>query len=185
MAAGRAGLALLPSGQATFDKVASLEVDGPQGKKNVDLIFVQGTAQTPQPVWVENGKFFGALVGLGAASRGLRRQSGQDAGGAGCGDRRARASDGEEVPDRRRQAAGAVQQRQDVRRGSASASSQHQYVLTERRQDRLASALPRRLSCRPERASSTARARRSSRACGTATCTSATTSRPSASSRLE
>src|SRR5438067_2800360 len=65
MAAGQAGLALLPSGRATFDKVASLQVDGPQGKKSVDLIFVKGTALTPQPVWVENGKFFGLLSGLG------------------------------------------------------------------------------------------------------------------------
>ena len=65
MAAGRTGLTLLPSGRATFDKVASLQVGGPQGKKNVDLIFVKGTSLTPQPVWVENGKFFGVLSGLG------------------------------------------------------------------------------------------------------------------------
>ena len=35
-------MALLPSGKATFEKVTSLDVDGPQGKKNVDLIFVKG-----------------------------------------------------------------------------------------------------------------------------------------------
>jgi len=64
LAAGVGGLALLPSGKATFQKVTSLDVDGPQGKKHVDLVLMRGTAQTPQPYWVENGKFFGALVGL-------------------------------------------------------------------------------------------------------------------------
>jgi len=63
LAAGSAGMALLPSGKATFQKVTSLDVDGPQGKKHVDLVLMRGTAQTPQPYWVENGKFFGALVG--------------------------------------------------------------------------------------------------------------------------
>jgi hypothetical protein len=64
LATGRMGLALLPSGKATFDKVTSLDVDGPQGRKPVDLILLRGTSQTPQPVWVEGGKFFAALQGL-------------------------------------------------------------------------------------------------------------------------
>jgi hypothetical protein len=63
-AAGPAGLPLLPSGRATAQKVTSLDVDGPQGKKSVDLMLVKGLSQTPQPVWVDNGKFFGSLVGL-------------------------------------------------------------------------------------------------------------------------
>jgi imidazolonepropionase-like amidohydrolase len=84
LAAGRAGLTLLPSGKATFDKVTSLDVDGPQGKKHVDLILLRGTSQTPQPVWVENGKFFGALQGLGLLPTGYegnldRMQAAQDA----------------------------------------------------------------------------------------------------------
>jgi hypothetical protein len=84
MAAGRAGLALLPSGRANFDKVASLDVDGPQGKKHLDLIMIRGVAQTPQPVWVENGKFFGELVGLGLLPAGYeanldKMQAAQDA----------------------------------------------------------------------------------------------------------
>ena len=58
LTAGNAGMALLPSGKATFDKVASLDVDGAQGTKHVDLILLKGTSQSPQPVWVENGKFF-------------------------------------------------------------------------------------------------------------------------------
>jgi imidazolonepropionase-like amidohydrolase len=64
LAARIAGLALLPSGKATFDKVTSLDIDGPHGRKHVDLILVRGTSQTPQPVWVEGGKFFGTLQGL-------------------------------------------------------------------------------------------------------------------------
>src|SRR5438876_5789857 len=65
LTAGNAGMALLPSGKATFEKVASLDVDGSQGTKHVDLILLKGTSQSPQPVWVENGKFFGLLSGLG------------------------------------------------------------------------------------------------------------------------
>jgi imidazolonepropionase-like amidohydrolase len=64
LAARIAGLALLPSGKATFDKVTSLDIDGPHDRKHVDLILVRGTSQTPQPVWVEGGKFFGTLQGL-------------------------------------------------------------------------------------------------------------------------
>jgi imidazolonepropionase-like amidohydrolase len=84
MAAGNAGLALLPSGHATYDKVASLDVDGPQGKKTVDLVMVKGVGQTPQPVWVDNGKFFGALVGLNLLPAGYeanaeKMQAAQDA----------------------------------------------------------------------------------------------------------
>jgi imidazolonepropionase-like amidohydrolase len=84
LAAGSAGMALLPSGKATFQKVTSLDVDGPQGKKHVDLILMRGIAQTPQPYWVENGKFFGALVGLALLPEGYeanmdRMQVAQDA----------------------------------------------------------------------------------------------------------
>lgn len=84
MAAGNAGLALLPSGRAAFDKVTSLEIDGPQGKKTVDLIMVKGVGQTPQPVWVENGKFFALLLGLNLMPAGYegnadKMQAAQDA----------------------------------------------------------------------------------------------------------
>jgi len=84
LALGRAGMALLPSGKATFDKVASLDVAGPQGTKHVDLVLLKGTSQTPQPVWVENGKFFGALQGLDLLPAGYegnvdKMQAAQDA----------------------------------------------------------------------------------------------------------
>ena len=84
LAAGVGGLALLPSGKATFQKVTSLDVDGPQGKKHVDLVLMRGTAQTPQPYWVEKRKFFGALVGLSILPAGYegnqeKMQAAQDA----------------------------------------------------------------------------------------------------------
>jgi imidazolonepropionase-like amidohydrolase len=84
MSAGAAGLALLPSGRASFDKVASLDVNGPRGTKHVDLVLVSGLGQTPQPVWVENGKFFGQLVGLNLLPAGYeanaeKMQAAQDA----------------------------------------------------------------------------------------------------------
>ena len=64
LAAGRAGMALLPSGKAELEKIAELEIDGAEGKKRVALQLLRGTSQTPQPVWTEGDKFFGALVGL-------------------------------------------------------------------------------------------------------------------------
>ena len=84
LAAGHAGMALLPSGKATFNKVTSLDVSGPQGTKHVDLVLLKGTTQTPQPVWVENGKFFAAMNGLGILPAGYegnldKMQAAQDA----------------------------------------------------------------------------------------------------------
>jgi imidazolonepropionase-like amidohydrolase len=83
-AAGSAGVALLPSGRATLQKIRSVEVDGPQGKKTVDLVMVKGVGQSPQPYWVDNGKFFGALVGLNLLPAGYegnadKMQAAQDA----------------------------------------------------------------------------------------------------------
>jgi hypothetical protein len=84
MAAGTAGLALLPSGKADFDKATSLDVNGPQGTKHVDLVLVRGVGQSPQPVWVENGRFFGLLQGLNLLPAGYegnaeKMQAAQDA----------------------------------------------------------------------------------------------------------
>lgn len=64
LSTGRVGLALLPSGKLTFDKVTSLQVTGPQGATNVDLVLLRGTTQTPQPIWIEGGKFFAAIGAL-------------------------------------------------------------------------------------------------------------------------
>ncbi|MEA3059492.1 MAG: hypothetical protein QOE50_904, partial [Sphingomonadales bacterium] len=84
LALSRTGMALLPSGKGTFDKVASLDVSGPQGTKHIDLVLLKGAAQTPQPVWVEGGKYFGALQGLGLLPAGYegnldKMQAAQDA----------------------------------------------------------------------------------------------------------
>ena len=84
LAAGATGMALLPSGKASFQKVTSLDIDGPQGKKHVDLILMRGTSQTPQPYWIENGKFFGGLFGLAVLPAGYegnmdKMQAAQDA----------------------------------------------------------------------------------------------------------
>ena len=84
MTEGAAGGALLPSGHASLDKVASLDVQGPQGTKHVDLVLVNGIAQSPQPVWVENGKFFAQLAGLNLIPAGYegnvdKMQAAQDA----------------------------------------------------------------------------------------------------------
>jgi hypothetical protein len=84
LAAGSAGMALLPSGRAEFDKAASLDISGPAGAKHVDLILVKGTSQTPQPVWVENGKFFASVGGLSLLPAGYegnldKLQAAQDA----------------------------------------------------------------------------------------------------------
>jgi imidazolonepropionase-like amidohydrolase len=84
LAVGRAGMTLLPSGKANLQKVTELEVDGPQGKKTVELQLLRGTAQTPQPVWTHDGKLFGALVGLSLLPAGYegnqdKMQAAQDA----------------------------------------------------------------------------------------------------------
>jgi imidazolonepropionase-like amidohydrolase len=84
LVAGSAGMALLPSGRASLTKITQVDVDGPQGKKTVELQLLRGTAQTPQPIWTSDGKFFGALVGLNVLPAGYegnmgKMQAAQDA----------------------------------------------------------------------------------------------------------
>jgi len=84
VAAGQAGLALLPSGHATFDKATSLQIDGPGGRKTVDLVLVKGIAQSPIPTWVENGEFFASVGSLALMPAGYednlaKMQAAQDA----------------------------------------------------------------------------------------------------------
>jgi imidazolonepropionase-like amidohydrolase len=84
LALGKAGMSLLPSGRASFDKAASLDVSGAQGVKHVDLVLLKGTSQSPQPYWVEDGKFFAALGGLNLMPAGYegnadKMQAAQDA----------------------------------------------------------------------------------------------------------
>ena len=60
VAAGPAGIDLLPSGHATLTVGPSLVVQGSQGAKTVKLAFVRGILSSPTPVWIdEEGKYFG------------------------------------------------------------------------------------------------------------------------------
>ena len=59
VAAGPAGLDLLPSGHATLTIGPSLTIQGPAGPKTVKLAFVRGILSSPVPVWLdEKNKYF-------------------------------------------------------------------------------------------------------------------------------
>src|SRR5438270_9629383 len=57
LTAGNAGKALLPSGKGTFEKVASLDVDGAEGTMHFDLILLKVTSPGPIRVRSVVGKF--------------------------------------------------------------------------------------------------------------------------------
>ena len=60
VAAGPAGVDLLPSGHATLTVGPSLTIQGPGGPKTVKLAFVRGILSSPYPVWLdEQDKYFG------------------------------------------------------------------------------------------------------------------------------
>ena len=59
VAAGPAGIDLLPSGHATLTMGPSLAIQGPSGAKSVKLAFIRGILSSPYPVWLdEQGKYF-------------------------------------------------------------------------------------------------------------------------------
>jgi imidazolonepropionase-like amidohydrolase len=59
VAAGPAGIDLLPSGHATLTMGPSLAIQGPSGAKTVKLAFIRGILSSPYPVWLdEQGKYF-------------------------------------------------------------------------------------------------------------------------------
>ncbi len=59
VAAGEAGVDLLPSGHATLAIGPSLTIQGPGGPKVVKLAFVRGILSSPFPVWLdEQNKYF-------------------------------------------------------------------------------------------------------------------------------
>ena len=64
IAAGDAGIDLLPGGHASLSMGQSAEVDGPGGKKTVKLAFVSGYGFAPSPIWLDqdNHVFGGAGV---------------------------------------------------------------------------------------------------------------------------
>ena len=59
VAAGKAGVALLPAGRATLERTGTMmTVTGPGGPKQVELAFVRGIVATPLPTWLDDGKWF-------------------------------------------------------------------------------------------------------------------------------
>jgi hypothetical protein len=61
VAAGPAGIDLLPSGHASITIGKAVEIDGPGGKKTVKLAHVSGTGFSPSPVWLDaQNHFFGS-----------------------------------------------------------------------------------------------------------------------------
>ena len=60
VAAGTKGIDLLPSGHATLTPAGQMTIDGPNGKKQLQLGFIKGIGSSPFPVWLdENRKLFG------------------------------------------------------------------------------------------------------------------------------
>ncbi|PXA95874.1 amidohydrolase [Nostoc sp. 3335mG] len=65
VAAGPAGIDLLPTGHASLTIGKSVQIDGPAGKKTVKLAFITGYGFSPSPVWLdENNRFFGNAGGI-------------------------------------------------------------------------------------------------------------------------
>ncbi|HVM23455.1 MAG TPA: amidohydrolase family protein [Sphingomicrobium sp.] len=59
VAAGPAGVELLPSGRASLTMAGTLAIQGPAGPKTVKLAFMRGILSSPVPVWLdENNKYF-------------------------------------------------------------------------------------------------------------------------------
>ncbi|MCY7272013.1 MAG: amidohydrolase family protein [Sphingomonas bacterium] len=63
VAAGAAGVALLPSGRATLTVGQGLTIEGPNGPKAVRLAFVRGIVASPFPVWLDEQNVYFADVG--------------------------------------------------------------------------------------------------------------------------
>lgn len=65
VAAGPAGIDLLPNGHASITIGKAVEIDGPGGKKAVKLAYVTGTGFSPSPVWLDaQNHFFGMAGGM-------------------------------------------------------------------------------------------------------------------------
>jgi hypothetical protein len=63
VAAGPAGVDLLPSGHATLTKAGSREITGPGGTRTIQLAFVSGIGSSPYPVWLDDKGHFWGYVG--------------------------------------------------------------------------------------------------------------------------
>jgi imidazolonepropionase-like amidohydrolase len=63
VAAGSAGVDLLPSGHATLTVGPSMAIQGPAGPKTVKLAFVRGVLSSPFPVWLDEQNRYFADIG--------------------------------------------------------------------------------------------------------------------------
>ncbi len=63
VAAGEAGVDLLPGGHATLSVGPSITIQGPGGAKNVKLAFIRGVLASPYPVWLDEQDRYFADVG--------------------------------------------------------------------------------------------------------------------------
>ena len=63
VAAGEAGIELLPSGRASLTVGPGLTIEGPSGPKAVKLAFVRGILASPFPVWLDDQNHYFADVG--------------------------------------------------------------------------------------------------------------------------
>ena len=64
-AAGSEGVALLPSGRASLEKGPTMQIQGPDGPKTVQLAWVRGLGPSPSPYWLDDkGKFFASVSAI-------------------------------------------------------------------------------------------------------------------------
>jgi imidazolonepropionase-like amidohydrolase len=71
VAAGEAGLSLLPSGKASLTYGPTATVQGPNGPKQLQLAFVRGILAAPQPFWLdENRRYFGEIDNISVVPAG-------------------------------------------------------------------------------------------------------------------
>ena len=72
VAAGPAGIDLLPTGHASIAIGKSYQIDGPGGAKTVKLAFITGYGFAPSPVWLDqNDRFFGNAGGISLLPEGF------------------------------------------------------------------------------------------------------------------
>lgn len=65
VAAGPAGVDLLPTGHASITIGKAVQIDGPGGKKTVKLAYINGIGFSPSPLWLDDqNRFFGSAGGM-------------------------------------------------------------------------------------------------------------------------
>ncbi|MEO6433626.1 MAG: amidohydrolase, partial [Sphingomicrobium sp.] len=72
VAAGDAGIDLLPSGHASLALGETVQIDGPGGPRTVRLAFLKGAGFAPNPIWLDaDNKLFGFAGGMGVLPAGF------------------------------------------------------------------------------------------------------------------